>query len=93
MYPNVENMIVVLKTKRMEIIRSIQVCLIWQINFDYKENGRKKSFSCKSQSQWGEHDYGALNKKNGDYYGMLVYLISCMNFDGKENLWKEKLFL
>ena len=50
MYPNKENMIVVPITKRMEIIMSIQVCLISQINFDYKENGGKKSFSCKSKA-------------------------------------------
>ena len=36
--------------KKMEIIMSIQVCLISQMNFDYKENGGKKSFSCKSKA-------------------------------------------
>ena len=50
MYPNVENMIIVPITKRMEIIMSIQVCLISWMNFDYKENGGKKSFSCKSKA-------------------------------------------
>ena len=57
----------------MEIILSIQVCLISRINFDYKENGRKKAFlaNMKHQyhvSQYGEHDCHANNKKNEDYY-------------------------
>ena len=43
LYPNVENMIVVLITKKMEIITSIQVCLISWMNFHYKENDGKKS--------------------------------------------------
>ena len=43
-YPNVENMIVVPITKRMEIITGIQVCLISRKNFGYKENGVKKLF-------------------------------------------------
>ena len=43
-YPKVENMIVMPITKRMEIVISIQVCLISRINFDYKENGGKKAF-------------------------------------------------
>ena len=37
-YPNVENMIVMPKAKRMEIIMCIQDCLISRINFYYKEN-------------------------------------------------------
>ena len=41
-FPNVENMIVVPMT--------VQVCLISRINFDYKENGQKKSFSSKSKA-------------------------------------------
>ena len=45
-YPNRVNMIVVPKIKILEIIISIQVCLISQMNFNHKENGRKKSFSC-----------------------------------------------
>ena len=49
-YPNETNMIVVTITKRMEIIASIQVQLISQINFDYKENGGKKSFSIKPKA-------------------------------------------
>ena len=31
--------------KKIEIITSIEVCLISWINFDYEENGGKKSFS------------------------------------------------
>ena len=38
------NMTVVPKTKRIEIIMSIQVYLISQMNFDYKENSGKKTF-------------------------------------------------
>ena len=44
---NMENMIVVPIRKGMEIIMSVKVCHISRINFDYKENGKKKSFSCK----------------------------------------------
>ena len=36
MYPNVENMIVVPIMKIMEIIMTIQVCLISRININYK---------------------------------------------------------
>ena len=68
-----ENIVVVPITKRMVIIISIQVCLFSRMNFNYKEDGGKKSFSFKSKasnyvSQCGEHDGSALNKKNGDYY-------------------------
>ena len=73
MYPNVENLIVVLIRKRMEIIMSIRVCLISRKNFDYKENGKKKAFLANPNyqyhmSQCGEQDCRANNKKNGDYY-------------------------
>ena len=66
-------MIVVPITKRMEIIRSIQVCLISWMNFDYKENGRKKGFLTNPKthyhvSRYGERDCHADNKKNRDYY-------------------------
>ena len=72
MYPNVENMIVVPIRKRIEIILSIQGYLISWMNFDYKENDKKKAFlgNPKHQyhaSQYGEHDCPAYNKKNGDY--------------------------
>ena len=56
----------------MEIIISIQVCLLSQMNFDYKENGGKKAFLANSKlqycvSQCGEHDCDANKKKNRDY--------------------------
>ena len=43
------------------------------MNFDYKENGRKKAFLANPKhqyhvSQCGEHDCHANNKKKGDYY-------------------------
>ena len=57
----------------MEITISIQVCLIWWMNFDSKENGGRKSFSYKTKHQYlvthcGEHDCSANNKKNRDSY-------------------------
>ena len=71
MYPNIGNMIVVPLMKRMEIIISIQVCLISWINC--KENGGKKASLANPKhqylvSQWGENDCSARNKKNEDYY-------------------------
>ena len=50
MYPNAKNMIVMPITKRMEIIMHIQVCLLARMNFDFQQNGGKKSFSCKSKT-------------------------------------------
>ena len=44
MCPNEENKIVVPITEGMEIIMSIQVYLISQINLDYKENMERKAF-------------------------------------------------
>ena len=49
-YPNVDSMIVVTITKRMGIIMGIQVCLILQVNINYKENRGKKRFFCKSKA-------------------------------------------
>ena len=49
-YPNEVNKIVVPLKTRMEIITSIQVCIISWMDFDYKENGEKKSFSCESKA-------------------------------------------
>ena len=49
-YPNMKNMIVVPITKGMDIIMSIQVCLISWMNINYKENGGRNSFSCKSKA-------------------------------------------
>ena len=45
-----KNMIVVPTTERMETIMSIEVCLIPRININYKENGGKENFSCKSKA-------------------------------------------
>ena len=50
MYPNVENMIVVPIRKGTEIIMRIQVCFISRMNFNYKENGGKKTFFYKSKA-------------------------------------------
>ena len=58
-YPNEGNMITVPLTKRMDIIISIQVCIISWVNINYKANGGKKCFSCKSM-------ISAHNKKNRD---------------------------
>ena len=57
----------------MEIIMSIQVCLISWMNFDYKKNGGKKAFLANPKlqhrvSQYREHDCRANKKKNEDYY-------------------------
>ena len=73
-YPNEDNMIAVSIIKRMEIITSIEVWPNSWVNINYKENCGKKAFLAipKHQyhlSQWGEHDYSANNKRNGDYYG------------------------
>ena len=72
-YPNVENIIVVARTKRMEIVMSVQVCLISQINIDHKENGGKKVVLANPKhqyhfSQCGEQYCCANIKKNGGYY-------------------------
>ena len=52
---------------------SIHVCFISRMNFNYKENGKKKGFFVNPKhqyraSQYGELDYHANNKKYGDYY-------------------------
>ena len=65
-------MILVPITKRMEVIMSIQVCLILWISINYKENGGKNSFLANLNHQYrvsqsGGHDCGAHNIKNGDY--------------------------
>ena len=68
MYSNKESRIVVPIIKRMGVITSIQVCLISQMNINYKENGGKKSFFANPKhqyrvSQYEEHDCSANNKK------------------------------
>ena len=72
MYPNKENIIVVPITKRMEIIKSFQDCLISRTNFDYEENGRKKAFLANSKHQYRLPNVENLIvvpiiKKNSDY--------------------------
>ena len=72
-YANMEKMVAVPVTKRMEIITSIKVCLISQVNINYEENSEKKTFLANPKHQYhvpkcGEHDSSAHNKKNGDYY-------------------------
>ena len=74
MHPNVENMIVAPIIERMDIIMSIEVCLISRMNFDYKEMGERKAFFVYPKhkyriSQSGEHDCSAYNNTNGDCYG------------------------
>ena len=49
-HPNEDNMTVMPITKRMEIITRTQVCLISQMNIDYKENGGKNWFFSQIQS-------------------------------------------
>ena len=71
-YPNEDNMILVPITKRMEIVISIQVCIISWMNFDYEENVGKKAFLGKPihqyrVSQREKHDWSVNNRKNEDY--------------------------
>ena len=47
-----ENMIFKPITKGMAIIVSIKVCLISQMNFDYKENCGKKAFLANPKHQY-----------------------------------------
>ena len=51
-YPNVENLIVMPITKRIEIVMRIQVCLISRMNFDFKENGGKNALLANPKSQY-----------------------------------------
>ena len=50
MYPNVKNMFNVPNYKKNRDYYRIQVCQIWWINFNSKENGGNKSFSCKTKA-------------------------------------------
>ena len=81
--------------KRMEIIMSIQVCLISRMDFDYKENSRKKTFlgNPKHQyrvSQCGELDCSAIIIKRMEIImSIQVCLTSWMNFDYRENEGKK----
>ena len=54
----------------------LDICLISRMTIKYKECGGKKSFLANPKRQYcvaqcGEHDFGANNKKNGDYYDNL----------------------
>ena len=66
MYPNVENVIVMPVTKRIEIIKGVQVFPISLMNFDYEGNGGKKAFPTNPK-----HNIMNPNKEN-----MIVVLIS-----------------
>ena len=66
MYPKEENMIIMPITVRMEIVMSIQVCLILLMNFNYEENGGKKPLHVNPKHQYREpqcleHDCRANN--------------------------------
>ena len=51
LHPNVENMVVMLITKRMEIIMSAKVCPISWMNFDYTKNDGNKAFLANRKNQ------------------------------------------
>ena len=90
-----KNMITVPTIKRIELIMSIQVCLITRMKSNYMKNSGKKNFSCKSKASrsciptwitWCSAHY----KKNADYYEYS----SLSHFVNEFWLrWKEKLFL
>ena len=72
LYPNEMSMVRVPITKRMEIMKSIKVCPLSQWTLIIRKMAERKAFLAKSKpqcrvSQWDEHDWGANNKKNGDY--------------------------
>ena len=72
MYPNEKNVFMVPITKWMEIILRIHVCFIWLTNFNCKENGGKKSFSCEAKatisgvSMRTMYSWCLIMKKNGN---------------------------
>ena len=87
-------MIVEPKTKRMEAIMSIQVCLIWWMNFIIRKIVERKAFlaSPKHQyhaSQWGEHDCNATKKRMDAITSIQVCFISWVNINYKENEGKK----
>ena len=94
MYRNVENMIVIPITKKMEIVIGIQVCLISQMNFDYKEHGGNKSFSSESIASIlcpnvENMIVVPIRKGMEIIMSMQVCPTSWMNFDYKENGGKK----
>ena len=72
MYPCEMNMIRVPITKRMEIVKSIQVYPISRLTLIIRKMVEIKAFFAKSKhqyrvSQQDEHHWSPNNKKNGDY--------------------------
>ena len=68
MHPNGENMIVVPMMKRVEIIMSIKVCGISQINFNYKKMVERNAFPANQKHQYhvsqrDEHDCRPITKR------------------------------
>ena len=51
-YPNEDNMIVLPRTNKMEIVMGIQVYLISRMNFHFKENGGKRAFLANPKHQY-----------------------------------------
>ena len=70
-------MIAVPTTKRREIITSIQLLLISQMNINYMEMVERQTFLANPKHQYRvykceEHDCSANHKKSGDYYENLT---------------------
>ena len=98
-YPNKENMIVVPNhKKKMKIITTIQVCLIWGISTSSKQNGGKKSFSCQTKTSLSciliRRTCLWCTITNGMEIIMRIQvcLIGLANFDSKENGGKMFFF-
>ena len=98
-FSNMEILIVVPITKRMEIIMSIQVCPISWININYKENGGRKSIPYQTKVSilyilmWRTWLQCPITKRVEIIMRIQVWLTSQMNFDYKENNGKKNLFL
>ena len=70
-------------TKRMEIVTSIQFCLISRMNFDYMESGGEKAFLANPKhqyrvSQYRQHNYYTNKKKKRDCYEHTKASILCI---------------
>ena len=78
-------------TKFVEIITSIHVYLIQQMNFGSKENGRKSNFSYETKAPMSSirtgrtHLWWPITKLVEIVMSTHVCLIQWMNFDSKEN--------
>ena len=68
---------------------SKQVWLISGINFDHKENGGNKSFSCKSKALMENMIVVPITKRIKIVMGLQVCLISRITFNCKENGGKK----